>query len=853
MRENSFRFLLRRRRYFVLLLTISIFIIFFGCRKESEKASGLEKEKEKQPAVSEIIEVKAGPKDKRARELKITTVPQDGGFVRRADQSIYVYLSQPVEKADFSFDIYPEVEGWKTEWARGGRVVILKHESLFQIGQVYDLTLTIASFKLKKQVKFRVYGPSSLELINRDEAEARIDFDQAWLFRLQALFEPSRLPERYRSQTPLVCGTRVMAKFKQIKARLKPQTIQRLRSYLVPPTHPESVFSRLQNSETASPAGFSLFPQLSAQSRGRKIWGEPLVCKSAPLKIWYKKDDKKVAEEARRYLDSENMYSRFQSLMGQEPPSDSGERDNGGDGYLDFYLVRLGDNGQCVSYQDTPVSPSYILINRTLRGGKLLATLAHELFHSFQFAFDQFEDEWWVEGTATWAEDFIDQNHNDEQQFIPDAFFFEENRLETINSDEGFHPYGIYLFPLYLDKFYEEGLIGDVWQACASLQSLSAVENVVQDWKELLKDFAYKCLDIGPTEALYPDAGGPLQLFVHHWAKEVVLKSDKTNYEIEFNLPPLSATYFLIQNRCDAKITPHIEFDLRGIKAFNWITVQVIIDPEGEAQEEDWTGREKRSFCVNKEEEKFDEIALVVASSDKNNPVRTSLRINVDAKGCLQADATLDWTIEIDRRDKHQDEYGSRNNRAEIRAVARAQLKLQETYVDDEEISAHYDVLSWGITSVTGTAQIDTESHPSPGSKGGCVTRCQGSGSVVRWKKEDAPRDLSITYEKKSGRVKSVVLSPAAAIIYWQGSTECEHICPDRSWTTTEPWVPDWEYFPLLHWGAFKETAESARGNIKSSTITGGGTYQFVPPQSPESTTTLKASYTLKIKRKKNN
>lgn len=484
-----------------------------------------------------------------------------------------------------------------------------------------------------------------------------------------------------------------------------------------------------------------------------------------------------------------------------------------------------------------------------MAGNSLLAALAHELFHSFQFAFDQFEDEWWLEGTAVWAEDYIDQKHNDEQKWLPDAFFIEENRLETITDNGGDHPYGIYLFPFYLSKYYADGIVGMVWKACRTSNAITAVENEVQDLKELIKDFAYKTLDHGPTEASFQDSGGPLPIFELHWAKEEVLKSDKRDYDIEVRLPPLSAVYFIVHNRCDPEKTPHVEFDLRGLKAFKRLTVQAVIDPNGEAKEEDWTGRDERSFCINREEEKFEEIAIVVSSSDKVNPVMTELDVDVDAEGCVEADATVDWTVEFTSEINYSDEFGYENASKNIRATSRAQLKLRSTYVDEEEISHHYDVISWDILSVTGTIQGESESHPYPPPDCPDITRCKTNGSVIREEKEEGPKGLRIKYDKRSGIVKSVVLSPAAAMIYWKGETVCEHTDCNRTWTTADPFFPDWEYFPFLHWGPFKEIAENVNGNIKSETITGSGAHQFSAGE-PPALQILKANYTIKIKKK---
>ena len=46
-------------------------------------------------------------------------------------------------------------------------------------------------------------------------------------------------------------------------------------------------------------------------------------------------------------------------------------------------------------------------------------TAAHEYFHAVQFAYDFFEDGWFMEATATWAEDELFDTVNDNVNYLP--------------------------------------------------------------------------------------------------------------------------------------------------------------------------------------------------------------------------------------------------------------------------------------------------------------------------------------------------------------------------------------------------------------------------------------------------
>ncbi len=633
--------LLFKYTFLAIIILILIPIVFFIA---SEK-------KVKQKTVKKLLgEIET-------QGLTISTVPRDRGFLRRLEQPIYVYFSEKISPKDFSFKFSPDPGKWNVSWRRVGKLAILEHTNPFQAGASYRLKLAIKSEKKEKIVQFTAYGPSSLDLIAQDEKKELLDLDTAWTYRLQAVFEPDKLPLKYKSPTPVPCGTGVMRKFKRIKQKLQPETIRKLRPYLVPPSHPDSIF--LQEIEKEGKGmtrkNFNLIPQAFAQRRGPKklAWEKPLKCSSAPIKIWFHQGFKSQAEEARDYIDMGNYYGKFKDLMSIEPLSDANEQNNGGDGNIDFYMASLREEnsfegavyGICINYKEAKITPAYILINQNIQGADLDATLAHELFHAFQFAFDSDEEDWWSEGTAVWAEDYADPGNNREQDYLTDAFFVEQNRLETLTDDDGLHPYGIYLFPYYLSHQFGDKKIGEIWKSCESKDALSAVEGAVEDFNKQFKKFAYLDSDIGPNKGAYVDTNGSLELYDYHNEKEEKLDPDINPLpETDVNMPPLSAKYFRFYNKCNPDSTPRIRFDLKAFLRNDKITVQAIIDPDGKAVEEDWSDRKERSFCINDEEENFKSIALTFANAERTSVVFPTLKIKLDATGCdaAYADITRD-------------------------------------------------------------------------------------------------------------------------------------------------------------------------------------------------------------------
>lgn len=641
----------------VMCLFILYFLVFFSpaCKKKKEEVADapiVSQEKAEKP------QAKTGP-DK----LDVSTYPRDGRHLRNLEQPLIVFFSRKVEADDFLFKVSPDPGKWDQAWEDGGEIVILHHGNPFRKDTDYKLELEIKSARIKKEIHFSASGPSSLELLDKAEKEGLLDLDTVWTYRLQALMDPAQLPPEYQSSAPFPCGTTILRDFKEVKADLKPETLQKLHPYLVRPTHPDSVFSRIENADAVvhQKQGFRLFPQVFAQDvqekserptsrKGLTHW-RAIKSFEYPIKVWSPRTEKK-AQEALNIIESSLMYDTFSTLLERVPLSDIDDKpDNGGDNYLDIYLTPLtkkerekGILGFCHSIQGGTTSPAWILIDHSLSGDDLESTLAHELFHAFQFAFNQLKDDWWMEGTAVWAQNYENRGHNLEQDYIPDAYLPGLNRLETMTNNDGLHPYGIYLFPYHLSSEYGDKIIADIWTNCVSEFSLKAIEKSLKgkDFDDCFKEFALHNADVGKHKGYYTDSGGQMRLFPHHKEKkEDIAPGDLPVLAIDMTIPPLSAVYYRLENKCKPEATPHLLFDLEEFARNEKLTIQAIIDPDSKAEDQDWSELKEKHFCINSEEEKFKNITLVVASSEQKSVLFPTLVIFMDAEGCDATYATI--------------------------------------------------------------------------------------------------------------------------------------------------------------------------------------------------------------------
>ena len=167
----------------------------------------------------------------------------------------------------------------------------------------------------------------------------------------------------------------------------------------------------------------------------------------------------------------------------REPKDDSAVLNgtsNGGDGRFDIYLANIRPLGGLYGYcwtNDAKVLTNYttydfstycVLDDDYVGYGyadptdPLQVTAAHEFFHAVQGAYDFLEDGYFMEGTATWMEDEVFDDVNDNHFYLPASPL----RNPTIPLDKvaGLRVYGTWIWWRFLvESFGDTDLIRDIW------------------------------------------------------------------------------------------------------------------------------------------------------------------------------------------------------------------------------------------------------------------------------------------------------------------------------------------------------------------------------------------------------
>jgi hypothetical protein len=154
----------------------------------------------------------------------------------------------------------------------------------------------------------------------------------------------------------------------------------------------------------------------------------------------------------------------------------------GGDSRVDIYIDQLepGLYGYCTTDQNKLTKPghydvwAYCVLDADYSGfprtpiENFQVTAAHEYYHATQFAYDIADDKWFLEATATWAEDELYSGINDNYQYLKDSPITHPGR--PIDKFGGVFHYGVWNFFRYLSEHYPAkvgampGLLLQMWK-----------------------------------------------------------------------------------------------------------------------------------------------------------------------------------------------------------------------------------------------------------------------------------------------------------------------------------------------------------------------------------------------------
>lgn len=207
----------------------------------------------------------------------------------------------------------------------------------------------------------------------------------------------------------------------------------------------------------------------------------------------------------------------------RKPKPDFGK---GGSDQTDIYVDQLepGLYGYCTIDNNTQQPgpgrydvPAFCVVDADYIGfptntplENLQVTVAHEYFHAVQFAYDFYEDGWWMEATAAWAEDEAYDGVDDNVQYLADSPITDNKR--SIDKFGGLFHYGVWIFFRYLTETFpkEKGqmpqIILDFWKKADSSKGAKKDKYSTQAINAVLGNGKYKKLPFDKAFAMFSDA-----------------------------------------------------------------------------------------------------------------------------------------------------------------------------------------------------------------------------------------------------------------------------------------------------------------------------------------------------------
>jgi len=213
--------------------------------------------------------------------------------------------------------------------------------------------------------------------------------------------------------------------------------------------------------------------------------------------------DEKIPPQVQLTVDVlAEVWTAVVDEAGYRAPLPDDDSENGGpDGRLDVYLADIGSIGAgyygfCNSDDPEatesahPKVSAYCVLDDDFATGQfggdpqtsLEVTAAHEFFHAVQFAYDYWEDLWFMEGTAAWAEELVYDDANDNHRYLSGSQL--ARPWVPLDTTDGNAAYGSWIFWQFLTELFggeelaDPTVVRHVWERAegdtTSMQALRA-------------------------------------------------------------------------------------------------------------------------------------------------------------------------------------------------------------------------------------------------------------------------------------------------------------------------------------------------------------------------------------------
>jgi len=355
---------------------------------------------------------------------------------------------------------------------------------------------------------------------------------KAALYRVQAIFAPEALPEKYRE--PAAPGRRRCLTSELSLVHRDWDVLPGEGRRLVPPyMHPSAPHEEMFVRKGRFKAGATLdAAALGKTDPGDQSYAPPYDSTYATTNFlihWISVGDGRLVQNQDSNHDGiPDMVEQTGAVLeatrawllsrGYRMPIDTN------DYYVNIYFDDIGPYYLGLTYPiDYPSTHSRAFIvltsdfsGGTLPDGSLLSafdamrtTATHEFFHACQFAYDAMEDHWWMEATAVWSQEQPGPAWDDVNDYlwhVIEYLYYPEVALDDPNAS--WHWYSDVMWALFLHHHIDPdgSIIREIWETCEGTTALQANRDVLAAHVAGGFDEAWLDFLVANYKADYPEA-----------------------------------------------------------------------------------------------------------------------------------------------------------------------------------------------------------------------------------------------------------------------------------------------------------------------------------------------------------
>jgi hypothetical protein len=483
--------------------------------------------------------------------------------------------------------------------------------------------------------------PTSEALIARALASGSITEEQSLEYRALALFGSADLPAQFQSAVlDLEAASALLGEIDDKAASLSPAALAQLAPYRVRPSDPASIFNTAPRAGRIGAGAAVFLPVADATPAWKSALGV-----GGKIRVWVKDSATADADIAEHLAQVEKVWASYPGIFTYPKPDQAGfpSAAINPDSAVDIYFANVGDidprRANCVTSPSDSgcilparwagyavrvlpfagsTSSGALVIDAGRSANDIIDTIAHELAHTAQFAYDRHESSWLMESTATWVAFKVDKKlgitPTYQYAWLP---LVSDGLGETLtrSGDNNSNSYASWLYFLYASMEAGDAVVTDIWKTAAAdgEQGAKAVDKIFP-FADHFAGYALRDWNADPVKPLYKsvDATFPGD-FAPRITNSVTTLYGGEEDSLEVNLPPLASSYY----RYDFAATT-LDVTFQNTLAGNedarvWAIKQ--IDGVWKAPE-DWTNLESKKFCRNIDAENISQLVLVV--SNKN-------------------------------------------------------------------------------------------------------------------------------------------------------------------------------------------------------------------------------------------